>query len=129
MSEIEVGEYVRTTDGKIGIFDRYSSRKETSLYKSPFNCFVKLQGRKTPLQCHEDYIVKHSKNITDVIELGDYVNGYKVISIDKEAPENCIECIELDRNNAYEYQFISRKDIKTIWTKEQLKTIEYNVED
>ena len=67
--EIEVGEFVRTTDGKIGIFDRYSSRKETSLYKSPFNCFVKLQGRKTPLQCHEDYIVKHSKDIIDLVEV------------------------------------------------------------
>ena len=75
---IEVGEYVRTVDGKIAIFDRYSSRKETSIYKSPFNCFIKLQGRKTPLQCHRDFIVNHSFNIIDLIEVGDYVNGYPV---------------------------------------------------
>lgn len=43
---IEVGEYIKTTDGRIGIFDRYSSRKEDSIYKSPFNCFIKLQERK-----------------------------------------------------------------------------------
>lgn len=61
MGNIETGEYVRTVDGKIGTFVKYSSRKENSLYKSPFNCFIKIRNRKTPLQCCEDYIVKHSK--------------------------------------------------------------------
>lgn len=51
---IEVGEYVRTKNGEIGVFDRYSSRKENSLYKSLFNCFIKIRNRKTPLQCCED---------------------------------------------------------------------------
>ena len=68
---IEVNEYVRTKNGEIGIFDRYSSRKENSLYKSPFNCFIKIKNRKTPLQCCEDYIVKHSKQLIDLIEVGD----------------------------------------------------------
>ncbi len=68
MGEIEVNEYVRTKDGIIGIFDRYSSRKENSLYKSPFNCFIKIKNRKTPLQCCEEYIVKHSKQLIDLIE-------------------------------------------------------------
>lgn len=64
-----------------------------------------------------------SDNIIDLIECGDYVNGYKVLSIDKNAPENS-ECIELDRNNAYEYQWISKKDIKTILTKNNIcKTV------
>lgn len=70
---IEVNEYVRTKDGIIGIFDRYSSRKEKSLYKSPFNCFIKIKNRKTPLQCCEDYIVNHSKQLIDLIEVGDIV--------------------------------------------------------
>lgn len=67
-NEIEIGEYVRTIDGYIGVFDRYSKRPDTSIYKSPFNCFIKLQNRKTPLQCSRDYIVKHSKDITDLLE-------------------------------------------------------------
>ena len=86
---IEVGEYVRTVDGKIAIFDRYSSRKETSIYKSPFNCFIKLQGRKTPLQCHRDFIVNHSFNIINLIEVGDYVNGYPVRRIPNFNNELC----------------------------------------
>lgn len=71
--EIGVGEYVRTKDGKIGIFDRYSSRKENSLYKSPFDCFIKIKNRKTPLQCCEDYIVKHSKQLINVLGKGDII--------------------------------------------------------
>lgn len=78
-NEIDVGEYVRTKDGKIGIFDRYSLRKENSLYKSPFNCFIKIRNRKTPLQCCEDYIVKHSKNLIDLIENKDVLK----VRIDK----------------------------------------------
>lgn len=34
---IEVGEYVRTKNGEIGVFDRYSSRKENSLYNKERN--------------------------------------------------------------------------------------------
>lgn len=126
--EIEVGEYVRTIDGFVGIFDRYSKRPDTSIYKSPFNCFIKLQNRKTPLQCHRDYIVKHSKIISEIVEVGDYVNGYKVISIDYDVIDDKTECIELDLNNNYQYNFISARQIKSIVTHEQMASIEYKVE-
>lgn len=69
---IEVGEYVRTTDGKIGTFVRYSSRKANSFYKCPADCFIKLAGRKSNLQCFRDYIVKHSKQLIDLIEIRRY---------------------------------------------------------
>ena len=127
--KIEVGEYVRTIDGFIGVFDRYSKRPDTSIYKSPFNCFIKLQNRKTPLQCHRDYIVKHSKIISEIVEVGDYVNGYKVISIDYDVIDNKTECIELDLNNNYQYNFISARQIKSIVTHEQMASIEYKVEE
>ncbi len=77
---IKVNEYVRTKDGKIGIFDRYSSKKENSLYKSPFNCFIKIKNRKTPLQCCEDYIKKHSKQLIDLIEVKDIIK-YRIDNI------------------------------------------------
>lgn len=108
---IEVNEYVRTKDGIIGIFDRYSSRKENSLYKSPFNCFIKIKNRKTSLQCCEDYIAKHNKIISEVVEVGDYVNGKLIHKIDK-GPNYCY----LYYGNCktfVDYQ------IKTILTKEQ----------
>ena len=108
---IEVNEYVRTKDWIIGIFDRYSSRKENSLYKSPFNCFIKIKNRKTSLQCCEDYIAKHNKIISEVVEVGDYVNGKLIHKIDK-GPNYCY----LYYGNCktfVDYQ------IKTILTKEQ----------
>lgn len=77
---IEVGEYVRTADGKIGTFVRYSSRKANSFYKCPADCFIKLPGRKSNLQCFRDYIVKHSKNRIDLIEVKDVIK-YRIDNI------------------------------------------------
>lgn len=119
--EIEVGDYVRTIDGFVGIFDRYSKRPDTSIYKSPFNCFIKLQNRKTPLQCHRDYIVKHSKIISEIVEVGDYVNGKLIHKIDKGT------------NYCYLYYgncktFVNYQ-IKSIVTHEQMASIEYKVEE
>lgn len=121
---IELNEYVRTKNGEIGIFDRYSSRKENSLYKSPFNCFIKIKNRKTPLQCCEDYIVKHSKQLIDLIKVRDYVNGYKVIKLKDGFANGTMEIVL--SNNTIIYRHHS-EDIKTILTKEQFETNCYKV--
>ena len=113
--KISVNEYVRTKDGKIGIFDRYSSRKENSLYKSPFNCFIKIRNRKTPLQCCEDYIAKHSKQLIDLVEVGDFVNGYKVTDKYLFAGEKPV--LETEGNDT-NCKCLCEEDIKTILTKE-----------
>ena len=129
--EIKIGEYVRTIDGKIAIFDRYSSREEKSLYKSPFNCFIKLQGRKTPLQCDNGYIVKHSPNLTDLIEEGDYVNGKKVVELDFEDETILVLPIYTSDElfNAIEhYVHLEHFKIKTIVTHEQFESASYEVE-
>ena len=115
--EIEVGEYVRTFNGLIG--------KVTQLTDSGNYAIRIYNGAEYVVRA---VIAKHSKNIIDLIEVGDYVNGYKVISIDTNAPNDCKECIELDRNNTYEYQWISRNEIKTILTKEQYQANCYTVE-
>lgn len=124
--EIGVGEYVRTKDGKIGIFDRYSSRKENSLYKSPFDCFIKIKNRKTPLQCCEDYIVKHSKQLINVLEKGDMIitrenRIYKLDSVIKGE----LYC------DYYKYHdtliSINIDEVSMILTKEQMETNCYKV--
>ena len=121
---IEVGEYVRTKNGEIGVFDRYSSRKENSLYKSLFNCFIKIRNRKTPLQCCEDYIAKHSKQLMDLIEIGDYVNGRQVLDVYK--PRDLWEPIEIRVDSRY-MNFILAEDIQKILTKEQMMANCYKV--
>ena len=41
--------------------------------------------------------------------------------------DDTIECIELDLNNNYQYNFISIRQIKTILTKEQFEANCYKV--
>lgn len=66
--EIEVGEYCRSKYGEIGVIT---------------NTFPRLMWRKKKNPSLLDFndIKSHSKNIIDLIEIGDYVNGYKVIDI------------------------------------------------
>lgn len=123
MEEIKGKEYVRTADGKIGVFIRYSSRKDDSIYKSPFNCFIRLQNRKSNMQCCREYIVKHSPNLIDLIQCGDYVNGEEVKRINdygdfKRADFN----LDYDDSDA-----VYEEDIKTIVTKEMMESISYKV--
>lgn len=113
MGNIETGEYVRIVDGKIGIFDRYSLRKENSLYKSPFNCFIKIRNRKTPLQCCEDYIVKHSKELIDLIEVGD------IVRIRTGLYSSFMEFIDNE-----ECLLILKEQVKKFWTIEEILTRE-----
>ena len=63
---IEVGEYVRTKKGKI---DKVTND----------NCYMPqyIECKKSLL--YKEDIIKHSKNIIDLIEVGDYVNGHKII--------------------------------------------------
>ena len=120
---IEVGEYVRIDkDHRIialGIAKVVKAINETIYVKNNFEL---------PIAIDKDSISKHSKNIIDLIEAGDYVNGYKVISVDYDVINDKTECIELDLNNNYQYNFISARQIKTIITHEQFSSIEYKVE-
>lgn len=126
--EIEVGEYVRTKDGKIGKFVKYSSRSDSSYYKSPFDCFIKLQNRKTCLQCAKDYIVKHSKNIIDLLEVGDYVNKRLVLQVDYKNKNVCLLIPFSDTKANTNIMWYGYEDIKSIVTHEQFSSMEYKVE-
>ena len=134
MGDINSNEYVRTMDGKIGVFVRYSSRKDDSLYKSPANCFIRLNNRKSDLQCFRDYIIKHSKNIIDLIEVGDVVR-FKELAIDEKYGTIVNQIYILDIHDNDELSFmkeeIERKamEILSIVTKEQFASMEYKVKE
>ena len=72
-------------------------------------------------------IVNHSKQLIDLIEVGDFINGYRVISVDYDVTNDTTECIELDLNSNYQYNFISIRQIQTILTKEQFEANCYKV--
>ena len=73
---IEVGEYVRTNDGHIGKLIRIERDDiDTSLKWYVFN------DDKNERYVNKPYVIKHSKSIIDLIEVGDYVNGMKIDDI------------------------------------------------
>lgn len=130
MEEIKVGEWVRTTGGHIRKVSKIMPCYENDLLLSD-TYYIEFDekgdiGTYKSNQAKE-FITKHSFNLIDLLEEGDYVNGYKVISIDRNVPDIHTDCIELDLNNNYEYNFITIHQIKSIVTKEMMKSIEYIV--
>ena len=73
--ELIVGEYVRTKDGKIGIFKGYNNNR-----KSQWACKVKLPKMKLWKYYEEENIVKPSKQLIDLIEVGDIIK-YRIDNI------------------------------------------------
>ena len=113
---IEVGEYGRTNLGNIFIFawltdaegKRYENKVILGNGKIIENRFYYF---------HEnEKIVKHSKNIIDLIEEGDYVNGYKV----DEVRISCFDSIIFINDFKQE---LHSNDIKSIVTKEQFESV------
>ena len=123
--KIEVGEYVRTKNGLIGkikeFIPHYTKGKregqeveENFLLMGQEQCkFIESIDYRIP-PCYpsdeewekiKKYIVKHSKQLIDLIEEGDYVNGELI----KDKWDTRISSI---RSN------FSEKDIKIILTKE-----------
>ncbi len=58
--EIEEGEYVRTYEGEIFKVQNYNDNKEIEYFQNEFNEYR-----------DKNIITKHSKNIIDLIEVGD----------------------------------------------------------
>lgn len=117
---IEVNEYVRTNKGNIGkvVEIRLGLNKDTELYQT---IYILDNGLWTIL----DYIVKHSKQLIDLIEVGDFVNGHRIIDeIWGEDDNNLYFEIEGRFNKS---QYIRENDIKTILTKEQFDVNCYKV--
>lgn len=118
---IEVNEYVRTDKGEIA--------RVTSVVKETLGETLGIDEYRDIGFCNtETYvkgkIVKHSKQLIDLIECGDYVNGMEVLDIHK--PRDLWEPIEIRVDSRYT-NFILAEDIKTILTKEQMEANCYKV--
>ena len=109
MEDIEVGEYVRTKEGEI--------HKVIKIIEDDGDWDYYCCGNNVGYFAMD--IANHSKHLIDLIEVGDFVNGYRVISVDYDVTNDTTECIELDLNSNYQYNFISIRQIQTILTKEQ----------
>ena len=109
MEEIKFGDYIRTN---------YKIRRVTNS-----NFYMQQY-----VECGEDLvwkndIVKHSPNIIDLIEVGDYVNGERVEMIQNK----CIYGRYCEDGGGYDF-FVGADEIKSIVTKEQFANMEYRLE-
>lgn len=130
MSEIKVGEYLRTRFGLIGkIIDKYKGVQRDTIYKIDIPMDNgEMQFDYTNVFKFEIY--KTSPNIIDLIEVGDFVNKQEVVNVegfdkngdDKEA----LGIIDTDGDYAYGV-FLEDIRIRTIVTHEQMEEMEYRV--
>lgn len=107
--KLEVGMYVRTNKGTVDKLDN----KNIMTYQ------VALMG-------FGEKPIKASHNIIDLIEVGDYINGYKVVDIihnnRKLEPSTMVYC-EYGNSHVGFYN----EDIKSVITKEQMEQMVYKV--
>lgn len=77
----------------------------------------------------KERIIKHSFNIIDLIEEGDYVNGQKVLCL-KKNNDDCRDDIGTSYIEGIDiYLGYDESDIKTILTHEQYERNCYRLED
>ena len=126
--KLEVGMYVRTNDGYI------NKIKNVNQYN------VLVDGRDLfgeELNIPNNEILKASHNIIDLIEVGDYVNGYYVSKIwEKDEITHYVNETPIKRKEreiviqAPSYggiEILKNKNIKSVITHEQIEQMAYKV--
>ena len=111
METLSVGMYIRNKDGIIDkvIIDYNGHCASPNCECKHISCAKNYYD--------EDKIVKASYNIIDILEVGDYVNGYEVTSKDQFLGFGNHDWYMLDN------------EIKSIVTKEQFSSMEYRLGD
>lgn len=114
-NEIKVGDWIRDREGHITkIIQTLSLFKDVELYLG-----------EDGYQYSDNAIVKHSTNLIDILECGDYINGHKIVNeIWGEDDNNLYFEIEGGYNKA---RYIGENEIKKVVTKEQFEAIGYKV--
>ncbi|HHX68682.1 MAG TPA: hypothetical protein GX708_11595 [Gallicola sp.] len=118
--KLEVGMYVRTKLGIIAkcinVLEDCSYDFDRVVYQDNYNedGFMEF-----PYLLIDKYVSKFSFNIIDLIEIGDYVNSYKVTHRTKS-----LLGFEDGQDGDW---YLSNENIKSIVTKEQFKSLEYEV--
>ena len=126
MEDIKVGESIRTKRGSIHHIARILE------YKDNWYSIKDYGNNKIVYKLQPKNIVKHSKNIIDLIEKGDYVNGEEIVAIDYTEDDNgnyinVLGILEIEDDYAYPIE-LPRLNIKSVVTKEQFNSVKYEVE-
>ena len=123
----EVGEYVRTKNGiidRIKTINRYGTVTKYDDKEDKISIAINYYIN-SGLEVNKDDIVKHSKHIIDLVQVGDYVNGHKIIMDLKQSRKHygTIDCFVTAKDYTFE-----ENEIETILTKEQYMKNCYKVD-
>ena len=125
--EIRVEELVRTKNGLIGKVNKIELAGSGVRFGGEYLSETIIQfndGKVYERRVKEKDIIKHSFNLIDLIEVGDYVNGNIVTDKYLFAGEKPV--IEIERNDT-NCKCLCEKDIKSILTHELYEANAYKV--
>ena len=108
---MKINDYVRTKEGIHKIVEMRENRFRDEFGNITFY----------------DEIIKSSPNLIDLIEVGDYVNGYYVENIRERYDGEIITIIEVATGSNYFQTPLYDEDIKSILTHEQFEREAYMV--
>ena len=117
--KLEVGMYVRT----IGGIERLKKENDNGWFFEK-SMIIKPDNI-------EKYIIKASFNIIDLIEVGDYVNGYYVEEVRDvfDGKDTYTRICLASGCNYFQPDITEKEDIKSIVTKEKFESMSYKVEE
>ena len=119
---MKVGDYVRTHWGEIAKIIKIEDFIGTQLHSATKIIFLDKENRPT-IKIND--IKKYTSNKIELLELGDYVNGYPITSI-----SNSLESIYIDlREDLGGRTKLYEDEIKSIITHEQIESMEYKVKE
>lgn len=133
MKKVEEGEYVRISymyrNAKIARIEKVLEKdpcyKNMQMYR--IDDTVKHDGSSILTnEIYQEDIIKHSKDLVLILEVGDYINGFRVDKIVKNLDDSrnsfviCNEYIG-------EKQRFKQQGIRNIITKEQFEEMGYNI--
>lgn len=126
----KAGDYIRTIDGYIRRIAEVNTERKAITYNGTYILDKPYKNSKSVAR---NKIKKFSQGIFDLVEVGDYVNGYKVYDINTEY------LVDINKDGKILYiekeGFINatitegKDDIKSICTKEQFSNAEYKLDN
>jgi len=130
---MKVGDYVRT---KYGVIAKITDILEDCSIDCDIDVYYEgglkddMPMMEIPYDIKDEYIIKSDSEPIELVQVGDYVNGYKISNIIHYADMGtCLESEFIDSSN-YGNKYIKcfgKKQIESIVTKEQFSQIEYKV--
>lgn len=115
--KLEVGQFARLKSGYICKIININDFREPNMKYG-----VEANYLKDVMFIGDDDVVKASYNIIEILEVGDYVNGFRVDEVNK-----AISTIFIGNTKEVIEQALWSNDIKSILTKEQMEQMAYKV--